>query len=55
MDKALLDKILPFLPVVLPIIRGIVDKTENKIDEHALNLLIAIIEEITNVDIDPNI
>ena len=53
--KALLDKILPFLPIVLPIIRGVVNKTENKVDEHALNLMIAILEEITKVDIDPSI
>ena len=48
----MLDKIKPFIPVIIPILEGIVAKTDNKIDDAALKLVIAILEEILKMDLD---
>lgn len=48
-----LDTIKSFVPIVLPIIKGIIGKTNSKIDDAALQLVIAILEELVfKADID---
>jgi len=50
-----LETLKPFIPVVLPIVKGIVGKTGSRIDDAALTLIIVILEDYFKIDIDPEV